>query len=60
MKVDYTVENKLKQGQSFILVSNYKYSNNVVNQGFYSEKLLIGTGSFHSVGIWKIKQLKNQ
>ena len=60
MKSGYTIENNMLKDQSIILVCNYKYSNNIVNQGFCSDKIIREIEFYSSIGMWKIKQLKTK
>ena len=60
MKKDYTVRTayEFTQYDKVIVVSNFIYSNKIVNYTFTSYGKEDITSS--DVGMWKIKQLKNQ
>lgn len=59
MKAGYKVENlKIFKEDNYIIVINYQNANKITNAPFYYEKK--PKKNFPSeIGVWKIKQLKN-
>ena len=59
MKAGYTVSNVSFTGSKIVEVINYEHSNRVLNMGWIFPKTPYKTKDENTVGVWKIKQLKN-
>ena len=59
MRKGYTVRTawNCSFGDKFLVVTNYQFSNSVVNYPMIKYSKIMKTNS--DVGMWKIKQLKN-
>ena len=59
MKAGYYTSNVISEGNSVIEVINNSESNLVMNLGWIYMKTLIALKSKNTIGVWKLKQLKN-
>ena len=59
MKAGYTVKNASITGDKLIEVINYQHSNTVLNMGWFYTETPYKLKDENTVGVWKLKQLKN-
>ena len=59
MKTGYTILNGVGKGDNIIEVMNHLETNQVVNLGWIFPKTAYSFRTKDTVGVWKIKKLKN-